>query len=122
MRKAIFITLTLVFGLFINLSLAQDAKTIQLEQTTGEFTIHSLTLAEGNYVFEITNNGIDHEVGFVLAPKGKTDQANHIKEAYVQKTIKNGESSTSKTVALTKGEYVYFCPLNPTPQYTITVK
>ena len=92
MRKAIFITLAFVFGLFINVSVAQDAKTIQLEQTTGEFTIQSLTLSEGTYVFEISNNGIDHEVGFVVAPKGKTDAANHIKEAYVQKTIKNGET------------------------------
>ena len=95
-------------------------KTINLEQTTGEFTIHALTLSEGTYVFEVANNGIDHEVGFVLAPKSNPDQ--HIKNAYVQKTINDGESSSSKQVTLTKGEYVYFCPLNPTPKYTITVE
>jgi len=97
-------------------------KTIKLSQTTGEFNIEGLTLSEGTYVFEISNEDVDHAVGFVLAPKGKTDQANHIKEAYVQKTPEKGETSQSKVVTLTPGEYVYFCPLNPTPQYTITVK
>lgn len=98
------------------------AQTIKLEQTVGKFNTESLTLSAGTYVFEISNSGVDHEVGFVIAPKGKTDQPNHIKEAYVAKTIKDGETSSSKEVTLTKGEYVYFCPLNPTPQYTITVE
>jgi len=98
-------------------------QTIKLEQTKGKFNVEQLTLEAGNtYVFEVTNKGVDHEVGFVIAPKGKTDQANHIKEAYVAKTIKNGEMSSSKEVTLAKGEYVYFCPLNSTPQYTIIVE
>lgn len=98
-------------------------QTIKLEQTKGKFNIERLTLEAGSpYVFEVTNNGVDHEVGFVIAPKGKTDQANHIAEAYVAKMIKNGEKSSSKEVTLAKGEYVYFCPLNPTPQYTIIVE
>jgi len=97
-------------------------KTIKLSQTPGEFNIEGLILSEGSYVFEISNETVDHAVGFVLAPKGKTGQANHIKEAYVQKTPVRGETSTSKVVNLTPGEYVYFCPLNKTPQYSITVK
>ena len=101
---------------------AQEAKTIKLEQSEGEFNIQGLTLEAGTYVFEISNNGVDHEVGFVLAPKGQTDQENHIQEAYVQKTINNGETSRSKEVTLQKGEYVFFCPLNPTPHYEIVVK
>lgn len=96
------------------------AKTISLEQTKGDFTIQGLTLDAGTYVFEIANNGVDHEVGFVLAPKSNPDQ--HIKSAYVQETVKNGKTSTSKEVTLAKGEYIYFCPLNPTPKYTITVE
>jgi len=97
-------------------------KTVKLEQTVGEFNIQGLTLSEGTYIFEISNNGVDHEVGFVIAPKGKTDQANHIKEGYVTETIKDGKTSSTQVVTLAKGEYVYFCPLNPTPQYSITVK
>jgi plastocyanin len=123
MKRIITIAVILLAGTFSNNLLAQnEAKTIKLEQTEGEFTIQSLTLDEGEYVFEIVNSGVDHEVGFVVAPEGKTDQENHIKEAYVTKTAKNGETSSSKTVTLKKGNYVYFCPLNPTPQYKLTVK
>ncbi len=97
-------------------------KTVSLEQTNGEFTQKSITLSEGTYMFEIANVGVDHEVGFVLAPKGKTDAANHIKEAYVTKTVATNTKGNTNKVTLTKGEYVYFCPLNPTPQYTLIVK
>ena len=37
----------------------------------------------------------------------------------LQNKLKNNTKQTSKKVTLTKGEYVYFCPLNPTPQYTL---
>ena len=96
-------------------------KTVSLEQTNGEFTQKAITLSEGTYVFEIANNGIDHEVGFVLAPKGKTDAAHHIKEAYVTNAVATNKKSKSQNVTLDKGEYTYFCPLNPTPQYTLIV-
>ena len=97
-------------------------KTVALEQTSGEFTQKSIKLSEGTYVFEITNTNVGHDVGFVLAPKGKTDQANHIKEAYVTKAVANNSTGHSNKVNLEKGEYVYFCPLNPTPQYTLIVE
>jgi len=97
-------------------------KTVSLEQTAGEFTQKQITLSEGTYIFEISNNAVGHNVGFVLAPKGKTDAANHIKNAYVTAQVENNTKGTSKTVTLKKGEYVYFCPLNPTPQYSLIVK
>ncbi len=97
-------------------------KTVSLEQTNGEFTQKAITLSEGTYVFEIANSGVDHEVGFVLAPKGKTDAANHIKDAYVTKTVATNTKQISNEVTLTKGEYVYFCPMNPTPQYHLIVE
>ncbi len=123
MKKIITIAVIVLVGSFTNNLFAQsEASTIKLEQTEGEFTIQSLTLDEGTYIFEITNNRVDHEVGFVVAPEGKTDANHHIKEASVTKTAKNGDTSTSKEVMLKKGNYVYFCPLNPTPQYKITVK
>lgn len=112
-----------IAALFVfSTSISAQVNTINLGQTPGEFTVKSLTLSPGDYQFEIANNGVDHEIGFVLAPKGKTDQANHIKEAYVTETVKNGKSSKSKIVSLNKGEYIYFCPLNPTEQYSLTVK
>ena len=122
MKKYIVVSLVAVLSLFANATFAQKVKTIKLEQTKGDFSVHGLVLSEGDYVFEIANNGVDHEVGFVIAPKGKTDQAHHIKEAYVKETIKNGNSSETSVVTLAKGKYVYFCPLNPTPQYSIEVQ
>ena len=95
---------------------------VKLTQIPGEFTTTSLMLEAGDYQFEIVNDGVDHEVGFVLAPKGKTDAANHIKAAYVTAPVKDGTSSMTKVVSLTPGEYVYFCPLNPTEQYDLIVK
>ncbi|MEM9856105.1 MAG: cupredoxin domain-containing protein [Bacteroidota bacterium] len=104
-------------------SFAQEAKTIKLNQAPGKFETTELKLKAGEpYVFEVTNKGVDHKVGFVVAPEGKTDQKNHVSEAYLAKTIKNGESAQSKVVTLEKGEYVYFCPLNPIPQYKIIVE
>jgi len=101
---------------------ATKVQTIALQQTDGEFTQKNLTLNAGTYVFEIANKSVDHEVGFVLAPKGKTEPENHIKAAYVTKPVATGTTSKTNKVVLTKGEYVYFCPLNPTPQYNLTVK
>lgn len=131
MKKSIILTFAFVLSI-VSFSFAQDmmkkdhmmkkAKTINLEQTTGEFTIQSLTLPEGDYVFEIANNSNLEEVGFVVAPKGKTDQPNHIKEAYVKNLVAKGAKETTNVVSLTKGEYVYFCPLNKTPQYILTVE
>jgi hypothetical protein len=123
------IATVLFLSIFVLSSCNQSTKTteengvqiVSLEQIEGEFKQKTLTLAEGTYVFDIENMSVDHEVGFVLAPKGKTDAANHIKEAYVSTPVKTGTSSRTGEVTLTKGEYVYFCPLNPTPEYTLVV-
>ncbi|MFD2724902.1 hypothetical protein [Hyunsoonleella rubra] len=101
-----------------------NVKTIALEQTAGEFTQKSVTVSEGTYIFSVSNNHVGKDVGLVLVPKGKdaSKPENHIATAYVTSVVKDGEVETSKATKLTKGEYVYFCPLNPTPQYTLTVQ
>ncbi|MEO9870557.1 cupredoxin domain-containing protein [Ekhidna sp.] len=102
---------------------AQEPQKISLVQTPGEFVQQELKLEAGkSYVFEVENSGVDRQVGFVIAPKGKTNKENHVQSAYLFKTIGDGEKAASKTVTLEKGEYVYFCPLNPTPQYKIVVE
>ena len=124
MKKVIAI-LVVVLGFAFNTN-AQDkmtkapVKTVSLEQTKGEFTQKQITLSEGTYIFEVANSNVGHNVGFVLAPK--SDVKAHIKNAYVTAQVKNNTKETSKEVTLTKGEYVYFCPLNPTPQYTLIVE
>ena len=131
LKKVLFIAIAII-GTF-NLVTAQDmmkkdhmmkkevaVKNISLEQTKGEFSVQELTLAEGTYQFEIVNNNVGTDVGFVVAPVASPDQ--HIKEAYVTEVVKNNTSQKTNIVNLTKGEYIYFCPLNKTPQYKLTVK
>ncbi len=128
--KSLALTLAIVAGgvllgrpLFIRAAMVQDARVILLDQTPGEFEKKELKLKAGKkYIFEVTNEGVDHEVGFVIAPAGKTEAENHIQNAYLSKTVNNGESARSREVVLEEGEYVYFCPLNPTPQYKLVVK
>jgi plastocyanin len=96
--------------------MSNKVKTIALEQTPGEFTQKTKTVSEGTYVFEIANNGVDHNVGFVLVEKGKdiSKPENHIQTAYVTSPVGTNKTQISQPTVLTKGEYVYFCPLNPT--------
>ena len=84
MKKVIAI-LVIVLGFAFNTS-AQEVKTVSLEQTKGEFTQKQITLSEGTYIFEIANNNVGHNVGFVLAPKA--DVKAHIKNAYVTEQVK----------------------------------
>ena len=96
------------------------ASIVSLEQTEGIFTQQSITLKEGSYIFEISNNNVGHNVGFVLAPKSNPDA--HIKTAYVTKQVENNAKGKTNLTKLAKGEYIYFCPLNPTPKYTLIVE
>ena len=128
--KKVIASLVFVFGAVFMAS-AQDSmmdksvETISLEQVPGEFTQKTLTVSPGTYVFEIANNGIDHNVGFVLVKKGEdvSKPENHIQTAYVTAPVATNEKQTSKPTVLTEGEYVYFCPLNPTStDNTLVVK
>ena len=118
--------LVMIAGLligFVALTQAQDDVTvIKLDQKPGKFEKEGLTLKPGKYIFEVTNAGVDHEVGFVIASVKDGKEGDHVKQSYLGKTIKDGESSRSKVVVLKEGTYNYFYPLNPTPHYQITVK
>ena len=94
----------------------KEVKTISLEQTPGEFTQKELTVPAGTYVFEIFNNEVGHDVGFVLVKKGEdiSKPENHIQTAYVTAVVSTGKTQKSQPTVLEAGEYVYFCPMNPT--------
>lgn len=125
MRKVISIlAVVLAFAFNSNAQMNKDVKTISLEQTKGEFVQKALTVSEGTYVFEVANNHAAEAVGLVLVKKGDdaSKPENHIKTAYVTEVVKDGKVEKSNATKLSKGEYVYFCPMNPTPQYTLTVQ
>ncbi|MFK8054509.1 MAG: cupredoxin domain-containing protein [Saprospiraceae bacterium] len=98
---------------------------VQLTQTPGEFNVKGLTLDAGDYTFEVTNDGVDHEVGFVVQKAADRDadmMKTAIKSAFTTEVVAPGATQRTGVVSLTPGEYLYFCPMNPTPKYTITVK
>ena len=105
-----------------SLTVVDDLQTLRLTQVPGDFVEKGLSVSPGAFQFEIVNNGVDHEVGFVLVPKGKYDASDHIKSAYVKDPVEDGTQSTTGVVELTTGEYEYFCPLNPTEKYSLSVK
>lgn len=92
---------------------------IELVQTPGQFETKGLRLKPGNYVFKIVNRGIGHEVGFYLQEKDRNGRAVKGSDAG---HVQDGETRKTKVVRLNRGTYVYSCPLNPTPHYTITVE
>lgn len=105
-----------------SLKVHNKVETVRLEQTPGVFNKSNLTLKAGDaYQFEIANQGVDHEVGFVLVPKGKYEMSDHITAAYVKAPVATGKNSLTNVLTLEAGEYEYFCPLNPTPKYNLTV-
>jgi hypothetical protein len=107
----------------------ETVETIKLEQTEGMFTTESLSLEAGKeYNFEITNNA-GRQAAFVLVKAEDAEQAKEdfmsvaIGDAALAGLLEDGETGCSTgTVKLEKGEYVYFCPVNETPQYKLTVK
>jgi len=121
MKSIINQILALFFIAFTFTAANAQVQNVTLEQTDGAFVVEALTLSQGDYQFNIANNGVDREVGFVLVPKGKYAPENHIKAAYVKAPVAKGKSSKTDIVSLKAGEYEYFCPLNPTPKYSLTV-
>ena len=107
----------------------EEVQVIQLEQTPGAFTTESLALKAGKeYSFEVTNNA-DKKVAFVLIKAEDVEAAKEdfksvmIVEAALPGTLEKGETGISqKPVALEKGEYFYYCPLNGTPHYSVIVE
>lgn len=97
---------------------ATEPTVIQLAQDEGVYTTTSLELAPGDYIFEVTNNSVDKDLGFYL--QDATDAG--VENSGLQELIGNGETSRTGVVHLTPGTYQYSCPLNPTPHYTLVVK
>ncbi len=95
------------------------------KQTGGERLAKSRTLElkSGNYVFRVTNKDVPYELGFWVREKGY-DWRNPVHVA-MKTSVSGGGLETGETqdyeVTLKPGEYVYSCPLNPTPDYRIVV-
>ena len=103
----------------------KNVKIIELTQTDGMFYTQELELKPGKYQFKVTNKDVDKEVGFVIQKSADKDgdvMKTAVPNSFTSALVKKGETQYSGIVELAPGEYVYSCPLNPTPHYSLVVK
>jgi len=78
-----------------------------------------LSLKPGKYVFRVANKNVPYELGFWLRGASLIDRA-------VLPSVSGGGLTPGKVqdyaIELKAGEYVYSCPLNPTPDYKLVVR
>ncbi len=78
-----------------------------------------LTLKPGAYIFRVTNKNVPYQLGFWLRGSGIVGRV-------ALPSVSGGGLTTGATkdyaVTLKAGEYLYSCPLNPTPDYKLVVE
>ncbi len=103
----------------------KNVTVIEVTQTAGEISTQSLNLKPGKYQFRVVNKNVEKDLGFVIQ-KAEDKKGDVMKTAvpnsFTTALVKKGEVQYTGVVELKAGEYVYSCPLNPTPHYTLTVK
>jgi hypothetical protein len=79
----------------------------------------AIELPPGRYVFTVTNRNVPYELGFWLRGESVVDRAR-------LPSVSGGGLATGKAqdyaIELKPGNYVYSCPLNPTPDYRLVVR
>ena len=79
----------------------------------------TITLKPGKTIFRVSNKDVPYELGFWL--RGAT-----LLSRATLPSVSGGGLTKGKTqdyeIDLKPGEYVYSCPLNPTPDYRLIVK
>lgn len=104
---------------------ADDCKTINAQSGDERLSRSEvLTLKPGKYLFRVANQDVPYELGFWLR-EHDYDWRNPVHK--VTKTSVSGGGLTQGKVneyevELKPGEYLYSCPLNPTPNYRIKVE
>lgn len=78
-----------------------------------------MVVKPGTYIFRVTNKNVPYELGFWLRGAGVVARA-------TLPSVSGGGLTLGKTqgyaIELKPGEYVYSCPLNPTPDYKLVVR
>ncbi len=99
---------------------ASDCEAINAK--TGKQRLEAATTRElkpGKYVFRVTNKNVPYELGFWLRGESLVDRAR-------LPGVSGGGLAAGKTrdyaIELKPGNYVFSCPLNPTPDYRLVVK
>ncbi|WP_027420511.1 hypothetical protein [Crocinitomix catalasitica] len=129
MKKVVSV-LTIICALFINQNvkaqtMEKDVTIIELIQTEGKFETQELNLTAGKYQFRVVNKNVDKDLGFAIQKEEDKDvdvMKTAIPNSFTTAYVKKGEVQYTGVVELEDGEYVYSCPLNPTPHYKLFVK
>jgi hypothetical protein len=94
---------------------AINAKTVQERIAAAK----TMVLKAGDYIFRVTNKNVSYDLGFWLRGDGVVAFA-------TLPSVSGGGLSMGKTrdyeINLKPGEYIYSCPLNPTPSYKLIVE
>lgn len=80
-----------------------------------------LVLKPGKYVFRVTNKNVPYQLGFWLREKGYSSLTPW-KQSVSGGGLFKGKCRDYEITLKAGQEYVYSCPLNPTPDYRIVVK
>ncbi len=79
----------------------------------------TLKLKPGKYIFRVKNENVPYALGFWLRGDGLVNRA-------TLPSVSGGGLTTGATkdyeITLKAGEYVFSCPLNPTPDYKLVVE
>ncbi len=82
-----------------------------------------MRLKPGDYVFRVANKNVPYALGFWLRSKDY-DWKNPLHKL-TKTSVSGGGLATGKSmdypVTLKPGEYLFSCPLNPTPNYRLVV-
>lgn len=98
---------------------AEDCKAINADTDTARLqAAKPLSLKPGKYIFRVSNKNVPYTLGFWLRGDGLVNRARL--PGVSGGGLKTGTSQDYE-VELKPGEYVYSCPLNPTPDYKIIV-
>jgi len=113
-------------GINHNFKTTKKADCDTINAATGEKRLEQakpLQLKAGDYIFRVTNKDVPYMLGFWLREKDY-NPANPI-DKLTKTSVSGGGLKPGVTrdykVTLKPGEYVYSCPLNPTPDYPLTV-
>jgi hypothetical protein len=104
-----------------------EADCVAINDKTAEDRLakaNTIELKPGKYVFRVTNKNVPYELGFWL--RESDYQPGNPLHKLSKISVSGGGLTKGKTrdyeVDLKPGEYLYSCPLNPTPDYRLVVK
>jgi len=99
---------------------AADCEAINDRTSAGRLQqAETLRLKPGKYIFRVSNRDVPYSLGFWLRPASLIDRVR-------LPSVSGGGLATGVTldyeIELKPGEYLYSCPLNPTPDYRLIVE